>query len=523
MLKMNSEIFKNLYCGQITAGVPIKTMYIRDNSAFGMAMNDLLRNIEIDPGATASDAAGKVIDTFMANLNSDENTEARAQFDAVVDAFVGVAGGAIAELKNRAAEAKTLEEDMRAKLHGYLMADPFTKQFEETSGEISPSYDFKMVGWTRLDVLGVPRFIVESINESVRAESAEGEVPKEPSDATFRLAARKLTTDGYEAVEMSQEVRDQLVQAIVNAIQLDPATGRVGDFIRLLTSEEDAKTFINSVMHLGEDVSKIADEVYMLLDVINNGTQVIDAIQGGVFELNDVDRTKVLGNGEVIRKILTVAAYYVIYHRTTTFVNGLILPKGRLNDDLLEAFRNAGGKDEMIAAYIDIVCKSDVSRIPLRGFTIANVIDSATAMLERAKKDKQDVAMKLMVKRSKYASEAFEHIASFYINREQSEEDNGVKLPVPYEIAKAVIDRISRNVRIQEIPLYDAALEFLMEVACTNGFAKYLFKHFGVAYAKRAALGGEINAAEIDLAESGVLISFLAKFIRKNLLEKAED
>ena len=463
-------------------------------------------------GESAAALAGRYVDEFTAALSEEANADILKLYEEVVAVFADKFNkvfGEIAAVKGHAAE---LAGEMERVKNDILARDPFVAAH---TGLSTLNTDFPVRDWSVIGVVGSKPYIIGRVNGSVAADGAE--VPEAFSAHHFNLAIDNLkSAERLQDVQFTPETRVNILETIKNACgEAAPADVEAG--FDMLTIGARFNAYINALASKDMDPANIYKTIVAFTAAIENVYTVIGVIQSEMVDLGNSNRAIMDANIEKAKVICELMAYYIAMHRESTYAEALLLPDGALNKDTMDKFTQAGGTPIMVAHYIRAMFKDKLEAIPVRGVPVDSIINSATALADRVKRDIANAEGRISLATNKARVTAFKHVAGKYIINEVeqkfADKDPVAKTAIVEKITMAVCPAIVQAITMYEISFMDACLSLIMESGDPRSFAYAMFKKLGAAYVNRADLGGDIDQSAIDVVESKVIADFLSEFV----------
>lgn len=466
-------------------------------------------------GESAAALVGRYVDEFTRALNEEANADVLKIYQEVVDVIADKIIHVFGEISAAKTHAEEKAGEMEKIKNDILARDPYVAAHIKAP---ELNIDFPMFDWSAISVVGSKAYIIGRVNGSVTVD--EQEVPESFSMHHFNLAVEEMKKmEGIKDVEFTPETSEIIINTIAENCTMPKEDIVVGfEYLKKATAFNQV---INLLAEKDLDPSKIFSNILYFSGTIEKVSCVITAITSDIVDLGAANRKLIDDNISVARVYLELMAYYIAMHRETSYADALLLPNGALNKDTYDAFVAEGGKNIMIAHYIRAMFKDDLSAIPVRGVPASSIIKSATALEERVKRDIANVEQRIQIATNQARIAAFKHIAGQYINSAIAQlipdADDVQKAAAANKVFVAVAPAIVHAINMYDISFMDAALSLIMEVSYPNTFVFAMFKKLGAAYVNRVDLGGNVDQAAIDIAETGVIADIVSEFVVKKL------
>jgi phosphopantetheine adenylyltransferase len=229
----------------------------------------------------------------------------------------------------------------------------------------------------------------------------------------------------------------------------------------------------------------------------------------------------VIENAKKIITVLEIAAYFEYMKRTTYLSQVLLFQGGLINGDLEEEFKKAGGNSTMLAEYIRFMFNDDVTKIPVSGATIKNIIDGADNVAAKVKKDIANVESRVALARNTARTTAFRIVMRDYLTKRTArnvEDPSKVATLVERAMQEKIVP-IVEVIRQYDVNFMDAAMRAVVTTQYPESFTAHLFDKLGTAYINATEMNGNLSDADIRQIDVRVISKLIITFLVDNLVE----
>jgi len=494
---------------------------LKDNTELGLLLNDVIANIEVEPGETPGATAGRIVDALFAEIENPDRPDLKEAYMAVVKAFADKISNALSDLSASQNEANLLAQKVTDQYNVSVANDPFTREHlgkDRSAAEVN----FKPFPWDTVTAcLGPEKFIVHNVNDVVLTPDSER---KAVVDASYmHLAANKVDPAQFSDItleQFSEEGRALVVKQIAGT--LERCEEEVAKGLSALTSKQFFTNMLSLVRQYRQKPEMALEDLFNSIEYIRVVSPVIDCLETSSVEMSGDIKAMLLANAPAVRRIMQIMGYYSTFIRHTMLNEAYLIRGGYTNPDLQKAFEEAKGDAAMLATYVLGMFQGNVDSIPLTGVTVNTIVSTASRMEEIVKQDTRNIEQRLTIAVNTYRKEAFKHQGDIWLKQLAATKTDAEEREDILDDGDDAMDILATNIATFNMPTVDACMALVMEVANSNKFSKILWKKFGAAYTKRLVEGGDVDQATIDLLESGVICDLVIQFIFKKMVAKQD-
>ena len=517
----NLATFRALLVKSADEGKVLPNIVLKDNNELGQAFARLVTSEQPKEGETPGATAGRYLDEICASLGMEENQEICKAFEDTVGIFTTKIKNAWDTVSAIRDSGRELSVEMEKIFSDQISKNEFVSKHMNYSQLKS---DFPIFTWDGTKVMG-------SMTEVIKAVNALGTADKENASeeinaSLFNIITSDMTKFGQvEDVTVNEESRQAAIDALSNVCQGVPA----GDIENVV----DAVTGINKNCPVHAALSTLKDVAQAQVNLFNN-IKLFDSAITSFFPVLDVviseqvepvpaAKEVIIENAKKIVTVLQIAAYYEYMQRTTTFVDVVLLQGGLINEDYFDAYTKAGGNAQMLAEFVRFMYNDDLMKIPVSGIKSKPIIDGATAISERVKKDIANVESRVAMAKNTSRTVAFKIVMRDYFSKMIKRKDENA---APTTIASGVEDLMQKcaepiveSIRQYNVNFVDAAMNAIVAAEYKGSFTEHLFKELGAAYISATEESGNVTAQDLRQADVSVIAKLICKFVVDNMVD----
>lgn len=515
----NLATFKALLSKHVDGGQPLPNVILKEDNDLGQAFARVVSKEQVKDGETPGQTTGRYIDEVCSSLGDEQNAPATAAFGETVSLFTTKIKNAWNNVSGIRDTGRELASQMEKIASDQLTTNEFVAKHLNYA---KLSTDFPVFDWNGTKVMG-------SINEVIRNINALATHNGEPSDQInanlFNILISDMTKFGQiQDVAMTEESRKAAIECLLNVCQ----TSTAGD-IEIVV---DAITGINKncpiharlcqLRDLGQMQGLLFDTVKLFDGAISSMFPILELITSDQVVPVPTAKESVVANAKAITTVLELACYFEYMQRTSVFKDALLLQGGLVNADCQEAFKTAGGTTQMLAEFVRFMYADDKMKIAVTGVKGQAILDGATAVADKVKKDIANVESRVALAKNTARQAAYRIVMRDYISKmlkRVNPDDSAEDVSAQTEgYMKSVIAPITENIRQYNVNFIDAAMRGIVDVEHKGSFTAHLFNELGAAYISATEQNGNITAEDLRQVDVSVIAKLVVTFLVDNLV-----
>ncbi len=461
--------------------------------------NDILLMANISNSVHPTEQEKTLITRWMNDISTSYD-DIKPNIDSITTALSNKILDGIQTLSNVKKLVKELTIDIEDDINRHISLDPkLDKEINENNVEFTfDVYDFSM-----LNTLGSKQSIIDHVTNSVLSANTS----LSPI-AQFNVVKGKYlnTILGIEKLEsrlsLDPEIKDNIIDT-VNAKDENTTKDMVNHVLTTILDGSKTQRLRNTIERMVRVEVDPNELFFYFASFISDFSNILPLL---IKELNEnkIDITDISKNIKTIETLMEYGAYYIYYHRDTTFADTILFTNDTKNPDMVKKCEDGAISNKDIAQHKSILVKN----IPMSkvGLTLTRVLNNKERVDKLFKKEEQSDKIYTTVTIAKYKKEAIVRVLNNYFK------NNGDIVSVDKLIHKA--NHIVRT----NVPITDIVYNTIIDVLHKDSMVEMLYKELGIGYAKLLDESSEVS--EIKVAETNMVIyaEIITKFIKKHML-----
>lgn len=510
----NLATFKGLLAAHVESGKPVPSVILKDDNELGQAFNRVVTKEQTVEGETVGQTAGRYVDEICASLGDEQNAEACRIFGETVELFTTKMKNAWNNVSGIRDTGKELAQQMDKIANDQMTQNEFVSTHMNYS---QLSTDFPVFDWNGTKVMGSINDVIRTVNSFA---TREGEPSDQINNGLFNIIISDMTKFGQvQDVPMTEETRNAAIDCLISVCQSSTA----GD-IEIVV---DAITGINKncpiharlckLRDLASIQGQLFDTIKLFDSAISSMFPILELITSGQVAPVPTSKETIIANANEIIKVLQLACYYEYMQRTSVFKDALLLQGGLVNADCQEAFKTAGGTSQMLAEFVRFMYNDDKTKIAVTGVKGQAILDGASAVSEKVKKDIANVESRVALARNTARMSAYRIVMRDYLSkkiRRENQDIPGTEAATKVEeLMKSAVVPITESIRQYNANFIDAAMNAIVASEYPKTFTEHLFKELGAAYISATEQNGNITAADLRQVDVAVIAKMITTFL----------